>query len=269
MAERYTLENRRHIEQSERGFAESMLGKSYTVRVYARYKNTARGTVVINGNDGYSVHTAYIICASENIGTFVDGVAVGILIDERSGAFSMVLSETADEGQFWMQYQIAEAVDYWENGNAFKIYCLREKSCGAVVYTESENERRYLIIRMNLGHCGLPKGHIEKYETEEETAIREVKEETGVDITLVEGFRKSVIYSLSSRTTKESVYFLGRFDGDSVKIQEAEVSSYRLCSYEQARRIITYENDRTILDAAEELLREREALQKAAVSTVS
>ncbi len=260
MAEKYTGENRRHAEQSERGFAESMLGNTYTVRVYARYKNTARGTVVINGKDGYSVHTAYIMCASEDIGPTVSGVAVGILLDTASGTFSIALSEASAEDKLWMQYQIAEAVDYWENGNALKIYCLREKSCGAVVYTGDGAERKYLIIRMNLGHCGLPKGHIEKYETEEETAIREVMEETGVAIKLVDGFRKSVVYSLTARITKESVYFLGRFDGGDVKIQQSEVSSYRLCSYEQARRIITYENDRAILDAAEALLSERDVM---------
>ena len=256
MAERLTGENRRHIEQSERGFAESLLGSTYTVRVYARYKNTARGTVVIEGKSGYSVHTAYILCADEDMGTTVSCVAVGILMDTDSGAFSVALVCEGAEDKLWMQYEIAEAVDYWENGNSFKIYCLREKSCGAVVYTGRGEDRKYLIIRMNLGHCGLPKGHIEKYETEEETAIREVLEETGVNITLVPGFRKSVVYSLTARTTKESVYFLGEFDGGDVKIQESEVSSYRLCSYEQARRLITYENDRSILDAAEALLSE-------------
>ena len=153
------------------------------------------------------------------------------------------------------QHDIAEAVDFWESDNSPKIYCLHEKSCGAVVYTGDGKDRRYLIIRMNLGHCGLPKGHIEKFETERETAIREIREETGVSVTLDPDFRRSVVYSLTPRTTKESVYFLGRFDGDDVKIQESEVSSYKLCSYEEARRYITYENDRTILDAAEERLK--------------
>ncbi len=258
MAKRFPSENRRYIEQSERGFAESLLGNTYTVRVYARYKNVARGTVVINIGNGYSVHTAYIVCGSENIGAIIDGTAVGILMDTEGGGYSVALAAKDACEVEWSQYKIAEAVDYWESDNTPKIYCLREKSCGAVVYTGDGKDRKYLVIRMNLGHCGLPKGHIEKYETEEETAIREVREETGVGITLIEGFRRSVVYSLSARTTKESVYFLGRFDGDSVKIQESEVSSYRLCPYEQARRLITYENDRNILDEAEELLRGRE-----------
>lgn len=254
MAERAWAENRRYIEQAERSLAESVLGKSYHIRVYARKDSVARGTVMLEDGSGYNVHTAYFICSGCKIGDNVEGTAVGVLIDSVSGAFTLVLADTSMEGVTWTQNMIAEAVDYWENGNSAKIYCLREKSCGAVVYTETGEGRLYLIIRMNLGHCGLPKGHVEKYETEEETAMREVREETGVVVTLAENFRCSVVYSLTARTSKESVYFLGRFDGDRVRIQESEVSSYRLCPYEQARRLITYENDRAILDAAERLL---------------
>ena len=252
MAQWSGAENRRQIEQSERSFAESLLGKEYDVRVYARHGNTVRGTVTISEPGGVSVHTAYVICDHDECANNVRCTAVGVLIDRSTDSISLVLSVDAE--RLYAQYEIAEAVDYWEGSNRAQVYCLREKSCGAVVYTEQNGERKYLIIRMNLGHCGLPKGHIEKFETEQETAIREVREETGVEIALDPVFRKSVIYSLTSRTTKESVYFLGRFDGDDVKIQESEVSAYRLCSYEEARRYITYENDRTILDAAEQIL---------------
>lgn len=254
MGHRFSGDGRRFGDQSERSFAESVLGAQYTVRVYARHNNVFRGTVTINNRGTSSVHTAYAICSSETTAPSISGTAVGILIDRNCGSVSVVLS---DKDSFLYQHEIAEAVDYWESENNNKIYCLREKSCGAVVFTEEGGERKYLIIRMNLGHCGLPKGHTEKYEDEIATAIREVREETGVEITLVAGFRKAVEYSLSARTKKESVYFLGRFDGDEIKIQPSEVSSYRLCSYEHARKIITYENDRAILDAAEELLRSK------------
>ena len=251
MAHRFLGEHRRYADQSERSFAESILGADYSVRVYARHGNVLRGTSTINNKGIASVHNAYVIYSGAESKSAVSGTAVGVLIDKSSGSVSVVLS---DKDSYLYQHEIAEAVDYWEHGNSNKIYCLREKSCGAVVFTEADGTRKYLIIRMNLGHCGLPKGHIEKYETEIDTALREVREETGVEIELVDGFRKSVEYSLSARTKKESVYFLGRFDGGDVKIQEAEVSSYRLCSYETARRLITYENDRLILDAAEALL---------------
>lgn len=252
MAERILIENRRQIEQNERAFAEGLLGKSYDVRVYQRHGNVARGTVAVSCDGGTSVHTAYVILSDEISADTVSAAAVGVLICKKTESISLVLC--CDAERIMSQHEIAEAVDFWESDNCPKIYCLHEKSCGAVVYTGDGKDRRYLIIRMNLGHCGLPKGHIEKFESERETAVREILEETGVSVTLDPDFRKSVVYSLTSRTTKESVYFLGRFDGGDVKIQEAEVSAYKLCSYEEARKYITYENDRMIIDAAQELL---------------
>ena len=255
MADHLGTDSRRHIEQSERFKAENLLGNTYSVRVYTSRGRVSRGTVTMRSKEGCSsVHTAYVIGKEQALIGSIDAFAVGVLINRENGMLSIVLCEASIADLEWTQDKIAEAVDYWESDNSTKIYCLREKSCGAVVYTGDGKDRKYLIIRMNLGHCGLPKGHVEKYETERDTAIREVREETGVEITLDPDFRKSVSYYLTQRTTKESVYFLGRFDGDDVIIQEAEVSSYKLCSYEEARRLITYENDRAILDAAEELL---------------
>ena len=68
-----------------------------------------------------------------------------------------------------------------------------EKSCGAIVFTHENGIRKYVIIRetgIYQGYCGFPKGHMEAGETEQDTAIREVKEETGLDVELLDGFRQ-------------------------------------------------------------------------------
>lgn len=54
----------------------------------------------------------------------------------------------------------------------------KEKSAGAVII----NDKKVLLLHYSSGHWDFPKGHIEKGETELETAKREVKEETGLDI---------------------------------------------------------------------------------------
>ena len=56
-----------------------------------------------------------------------------------------------------------------------------EKSCGCIIF----NHHKILLVKQTTGDWGFPKGHIEANETEEETAIREVKEETGLDVVLV------------------------------------------------------------------------------------
>ena len=57
-----------------------------------------------------------------------------------------------------------------------------EKSCGAVVFTRDHGLVQYLIIQSKEGFYGFPKGHIEPGEQEEETALREIWEETGLTV---------------------------------------------------------------------------------------
>ena len=54
-----------------------------------------------------------------------------------------------------------------------------EKSCGCIII----EDKKVLLIKQTNGIWGFPKGHVEKNETELQTAEREVKEETGLDIT--------------------------------------------------------------------------------------
>lgn len=70
-----------------------------------------------------------------------------------------------------------------------------EKSCGAIVYRKTQNQIDLLLIKNRYGgHWSFPKGHVEGAETEMQTALREVKEETGLDISIQDGFRQAVEY---------------------------------------------------------------------------
>ena len=60
-----------------------------------------------------------------------------------------------------------------------------EKSCGAIVLDGG----KILVIQQAEGHWGFPKGHVEAGETEVQTAIREIKEETNYDVEVNENFR--------------------------------------------------------------------------------
>lgn len=84
-----------------------------------------------------------------------------------------------------------------------------EKSCGAIVYRKHHGNTEILLARnIKSGHWSFPKGHMEEGETEEETARREIKEETGLDVLLDTGFRETVTYSPKRNTKKTVVYFV-------------------------------------------------------------
>ena len=81
---------------------------------------------------------------------------------------------------------------------------LFEKSCGGVVYRKHHGNIEVLLVKhINSGHWSFPKGHVEGEETEEQTARREIKEETGIDVMIDTSFRETVNFSPKKDTQKE------------------------------------------------------------------
>ncbi len=126
----------------------------------------------------------------------------------------------------------------------------KEKSCGAVIARQTPKGEEILLIRHeNGGHWAFPKGHVEGNETETETAEREIREETGLAVLLDTGFRHTVTYSPKPGVMKDVIYFAAAPVGGELRRQEAEVTEMRWASPEEARAVVTYENDRGVLEA--------------------
>ena len=124
----------------------------------------------------------------------------------------------------------------------------KEKSCGAVVYRQGETGVEVLIIKhKNGGHWAFPKGHVEKKETEPETALREIKEETGLKVELDTGFREMVTYSPKPNVMKDVIYFAAKAKKDSARPQPEEVLELRWEPPQEALALVTYATDREVL----------------------
>jgi 8-oxo-dGTP pyrophosphatase MutT (NUDIX family) len=102
------------------------------------------------------------------------------------------------------------------------------------------------------GHWAFPKGHVEAGETEEQTAVREVLEETGVAITLLPGFRETNRYSPRRGISKQVVYFLARAKTDAPHPQPEEIREARFVPLAEAMALLTYPADRRLLQKAEQ-----------------
>ncbi|WP_322173516.1 bis(5'-nucleosyl)-tetraphosphatase [Acutalibacter caecimuris] len=125
-----------------------------------------------------------------------------------------------------------------------------EKSCGAIVCREKEGLPQVLVIRhRNGGHWGFPKGHVEGNETEEETAKREIREETGMKARIDTGFRKVITYSPKPQVMKDVVFFAASLNGGNLERQEAEVEEARWATLGEALELLTYETERAVLRA--------------------
>ncbi|MHA1687507.1 MAG: bis(5'-nucleosyl)-tetraphosphatase [Candidatus Heimdallarchaeaceae archaeon] len=136
-----------------------------------------------------------------------------------------------------------------------------ERSAGIVIY----NNGRYLLL--NYGRSwkasnrwGFTKGHIEKNETVREAALREAFEETGISrIQLLDDFERKVTYYFNRgphRIKKTVYYLIGITDQNRVHISSEHFGFY-WATYEEALRMLTFENTRKILRAAEKFLQEK------------
>lgn len=128
---------------------------------------------------------------------------------------------------------------------------LHEKSCGAIVYRKFHGNTEILLIKHNnSGHWSFPKGHMEGNETEVQTAKREIKEETGLDVILDTSFRETVSYSPKRDTQKVVVYFLALARTYHFVRQEEEIAEIRWVDISHASNVLTYENDKNIVAKA-------------------
>ncbi len=134
-----------------------------------------------------------------------------------------------------------------------------EKSCGAIVFRLCGGEPEVLLINhVNGGHWAFPKGHVEGAETETQTALREIREETGLSVRLDTGFRRSVVYSPAPEVEKEVVYFVAFAEEGIPSRQECEVNEIRFLPTAQAAELVTYANDKAVLREAADYLSKRQ-----------
>ncbi|MGM9899400.1 MAG: bis(5'-nucleosyl)-tetraphosphatase [Bacilli bacterium] len=125
-----------------------------------------------------------------------------------------------------------------------------EKSCGAIIIRKNDEITETLLIQMIGGHWSFPKGHVENNETEVETALREIKEETNLDVTLDTRFREITTYSPKPNVLKDVIFFIGYAKNCEVTIQESEVKNYAWVNINDACETITYDEDKKIIRKA-------------------
>ena len=127
----------------------------------------------------------------------------------------------------------------------------KEKSCGVIPFCSIGNENRVILIKQNNGVVGFPKGHVEINETEEETALRECKEETNLTPTLIKGFKEDISYYMPEYDAyKTVVFFIGVVKDVSFKKQESEISDIVILNIQDALDSISFKDTKSLLKKA-------------------
>lgn len=133
-----------------------------------------------------------------------------------------------------------------------------EKSAGAVVFRKENNTILYLLLhyKYKSEYLGFPRGSIEEGESERQTAEREIKEETGLDVQFLEGFREQIhwFYRREGDTvSKNLILFLAQAKDDHVRVSDEHVG-YKWLTFEEAIDQIKFENPRRVLRRAQDFL---------------
>lgn len=198
---------------------------------------------------------AYILGVNHPVRVF-EGKIIAILHQNNSGKSVLVV---APKNMRRIDYEIRDVLEFAEPRDSYSLECLYEHSCGAVVFRRINEEYRFLLIKnKRSNHWGFPKGHMEKGETREETAMREVLEETGVHIHIYDGFCSESRYRIGAKIEKRVDVFLASTTDTQTVIQKEEIEDYIWLRYPEALQMLKFENDRDILESVQAFMAEHD-----------
>lgn len=141
-----------------------------------------------------------------------------------------------------------------------------EITYGIVTIYKEDNKYLFLILQHDdaEGSWSFPKGHHEGVETPEETALRELKEETGInEIELIDTPLIHEEYEIiinGEKRLKINEYFIGFVKNKTIYIQENEIHAYKWATFEEALKTFTYETRKEVLKIAKKYI-ENESLK--------
>ena len=128
-------------------------------------------------------------------------------------------------------------------------------SAGAVLYTVIDGERHYVLVREKNGSYGMPKGHVEAGETLAETALREIREETGVTAALHTQDPFTVDeYPIAGGDIKRVSWFVAHYADQTPVADRTQVLGVLVLPVDAALRTLTYNSTREILRKADKAL---------------
>ncbi len=128
-----------------------------------------------------------------------------------------------------------------------------EISAGGVVVKDAV----HILLARREEHWQLPKGLVEEGEKIEETAIREVKEETGINARIIKPLGKiNYWYYREGKRIYKTVYFflMEAISGD-IKEHDSEMDEVRWFEMDEALEKIAYRNEKDILEKVKKELR--------------
>lgn len=116
---------------------------------------------------------------------------------------------------------------------------IEEKSCGTIIVDKG---KVLLVKQKKSGAFNFPKGHMDDSETEIETAIRETKEETNLDVEVDSSKRFEMSFIQSEGINKVVVYYIATLNSCCIKKQESEISDIIWVEIDKVEDLLVFDN---------------------------
>lgn len=227
-----------------------MLGSHLDVTVYGAIAGGRVFSGYITGRV-YHGKSVYIVTRESPKEQF-KGLIIAVLSVKENSEERLVV---APEGEFFYEPELRERLSSVSGIHIASLTCLFEKSCGALVIYRNGSVPEVLLVKNHNGkYWSFPKGHVEKGENERQTAIREIKEETGLDVTLYDNFCQISDYCPFGKIRKRVIFFLAESKSRHVIKQEDEIDSFCWAPIDEAISLCTYDNDLRVLKKAKKTL---------------
>ena len=123
----------------------------------------------------------------------------------------------------------------------------KETSVGCIIF---KDDKVLLIFQNNTNFWGFPKGHMEKGETELETAKREVKEEIGLDVDINPKYRYVLHDVVRNEIDKTTILYLAKPTSNEIVKQDSEIKEVKWLDFNDAIDLLTYEDSKELLKKA-------------------
>lgn len=181
---------------------------TYSVRVgcFAAEKNIDKGR-----------HVIYIIGAENTSDTF-SGTIISTIRRHDTGQIILV---AAPEGKFFYEPEIRACLRFYERQHSSDFEFYMTIACGIILYKDYGDRIRFLLAEDRItGEVGFIKGRLEFGETEKDTAVREITENTGINVKLTDGFRSEYIEGTSENKKQKTVMYMAQYTEKVIRIPE-------------------------------------------------
>ena len=146
-----------------------------------------------------------------------------------------------------------------------KVTTKDQVSAGGVAFRRIGSELQIVIVSAKPSlRWQLPKGIVDLGETPEFTAVREVREEAGIETELlrlietIEYWYQRVQYGKRIRYHKFVHFYLLQYQSGDVANHDHEIEESRWVSFEEAVEMLAFKNERGVVEKALEIIRKME-----------